>query len=104
MVSERVPRDSTLVNFKLFPKNSNAVFLQIWRMTMPNAATDVSDYTYTVVHTQRFVTTQTDTEVVVSITFDLLMSFFQSMTFPECNIESCTPEDKIHSGIKYTVI
>jgi hypothetical protein len=66
MVSERIPWDATLVNFKLFPKNINAVFLQIWRKTMPD---DVSENTYTVVHTQLYVPTQTDTEVVVSITF-----------------------------------
>jgi hypothetical protein len=65
MTSESVQRQARLVKFRLFPKNTNPVYLQIWRKTNGN---DVSDRTYTVVHTQQFVPTLTDQELVVSTT------------------------------------
>jgi hypothetical protein len=64
MTSERVPQRASLINFKLFPKNTNPVYLQIWRKTNTN---DASDWTYRVVHTQEYVPTKTDQEVMVCI-------------------------------------
>jgi hypothetical protein len=73
MTSETVPQQTRLVNFKLFTKNTNPVYLQIWRRSNTN---DASDNTYTVVHTQQYVPTQTDKELVVGITVRLCFIIF----------------------------
>jgi hypothetical protein len=76
MTSESVPQQARLVNFKLFAKNTSPVYLQIWRKTNQKVA---SDNTYTVVHTQQYVPTQTGQELVVSNAF---------IHAAECSIES----------------
>jgi hypothetical protein len=65
MTSESVQKQARLVKFRLFSKKTNPVHLQIWRKTNAN---DATDNTYTVVHTQQYVPTQTDQEFVVSVT------------------------------------